>query len=167
MSNNFYKNHIKENDIIKDKINEDNENNIIDERANNTLNDKINDINGENNKFELKSENIYNDLEKFIEKNIENKINNLLETLPNNVKNIKDNNNFYDLSLRELYKNTLQTIIDIINDISNAYSNEYIDNNNYIYIIIDILSKEERRLYVGIILLFLSFIIYFIDGASV
>ena len=118
-----------ENDIIKDKINEDNENNIIDERANNTLNDKINDINGENNKFELKSENIYNDLEKFIEKNIENKINNLLETLPNNVKNIKDNNNFYDLSLRELYKNTLQTIIDIINDISNAYSNEYIDNN--------------------------------------
>ena len=89
-----------------------------------------------------------------------------------NIKNcidsvVKSNNNFYDLSLRELYKNTLQTIIDIINDISNAYSNEYIDNNNYIYIIIDILSKEERRLYVGIILLFLSFIIYFIDGASV
>jgi hypothetical protein len=156
-----------ENDIIKDKIKEDNENNFIDKKANNTLNDKINYVNGENNKFELKSENIYNDLDKFIEKNIENKINNLLETLPNNVKNIKDNNNFYDLSLRELYKNTLQTIIDIINDISNAYSNEYIDNNNYIYIIIDILSKEERRLYVGIILLFLSFIIYFIDGASV
>ena len=115
-----------ENDIIKDKINEDNENNIIDERANNTLNDKINDINGENNKFELKSENIYNDLEKFIEKNIENKINNLLETLPNNVKNIKDNNNFYDLSLRELYKNTLQTIIDIINDISNVQEEKQI-----------------------------------------
>ena len=88
--------------------------------------------------------------------------------MPNNVKNIKNNNNnFYDLSLRELYKNTLQAIIDIINDISIAYSNEYIDNNNYIYIIIDILSKEERRLYVGIILLFLSFILYFIDGASV
>jgi hypothetical protein len=158
-----------ENDIIKNKINEDNENNIIDERANDKKNDKINDINGEKNKFELKSENIYNDLDKFIEKNIENKINNLLESLPDNVKNIKNNNNnnFYDLSLRELYKNTLQAIIDIINDISIAYSNEYIDNNNYIYIIIDILSKEERRLYVGIILLFLSFILYFIDGASV
>ena len=157
-----------ENDIIKDKIKEDNENNFIDKKANNTLNYKINYVNVENNKFELKSENIYNDLDKFIEKNIENKINNLLETLPDNVKNIKNNNNnFYDLSLRDVYKNTLQTIIDIINDISNAYSNEYIDNNNYIYIIIDILSKEERRLYVGIILLFLSFIIYFIDGASV
>ena len=158
-----------ENDIIKNKINEDNENNIIDERANDKKNDKINDINGEKNKFELKSENIYNDLDKFIEKNIENKINNLLESLPDNVKNIKNNNNnnFYDLSLRELYKNTLQAIIDIINDISIAYSNEYIDNNNYIYIIIDILSKEERRLYVGIILLFLSFILYFIDGVSV
>jgi hypothetical protein len=158
-----------ENDIIKNKINEDNENNIIDERANDKKNDKINDINGEKNKFELKSENIYNDLDKFIGKNIENKINNLLESLPDNVKNIKNNNNnnFYDLSLRELYKNTLQAIIDIINDISIAYSNEYIDNNNYIYIIIDILSKEERRLYVGIILLFLSFILYFIDGVSV
>jgi len=149
----------EENDII----NKDDKNNIIEEIADND----INDINEENNKFKLKNENIYNDLEKFIEKNIENKINNLLETLPNNVKNIKDNNNFYDLSLRELYKNTLQTIIDIINDISNAYSNKYIDNNNYIYVIINILFKEERRLYVGIILLFFSFIIYFIDGASV
>ena len=80
---------------------------------------------------------------------------------------IKEQKNFYDLSLRELYKNTLQTIIDILNDITNAYSNGYVDNSNYIYIIINILSKEERRLYVGIILLFLSFIIYFIDGVSI
>jgi hypothetical protein len=139
-----------------------------DEKENNTINNKINNINSKTDKFELKSKNIYNDLDEFIEKKIENKINNLLETFPNNVKNIKDKeDNFYDLSLRELYKNTLQVIIDIINDISVAYSNNYIDNNNYIYIIIDILSKEERRLYVGIILLFLSFIIYFIDGASV
>jgi hypothetical protein len=54
-----------------------------------------------------------------------------------------------------------------LNDITNAYSNGYVDNSNYIYIIINILSKEERRLYVGIILLFLSFIIYFIDGVSI
>ena len=147
--------------------------NIKIEDKNDIINEKINNevsiIYDVNNKNLDKSENIYNDLDTIIEKNIEKKINNLLETLPNNIDKdkIKEQKNFYDLSLREVYKNTLQTIIDILNDITNAYSNGYIDNNNYIYIIINILSKEERRLYVGIILLFLSFIIYFIDGVSI
>lgn len=147
--------------------------NIKIEDKNDIINEKINNevsiIYDVNNKNLDKSENIYNDLDTIIEKNIEKKINNLLETLPNNIDKdkIKKQQNFYDLSLRELYKNTLQTIIDILNDITNAYSNGYVDNNNYIYIIINILSKEERRLYVGIILLFLSFIIYFIDGVSI
>ena len=60
-----------------------------DEKENNTINNKINNINSKTDKFELKSKNIYNDLDEFIEKKIENKINNLLETFPNNVKNIK------------------------------------------------------------------------------
>ena len=147
--------------------------NIKIEDKNDIINEKINNevsiIYDVNNKNLDKSENIYNDLDTIIEKNIEKKINNLLETLPNNIDTdkIKKQQNFYDLSLRELYKNTLQTIIDILNDITNAYSNGYVDNSNYIYIIINILSKEERRLYVGIILLFLSFIIYFIDGVSI
>lgn len=109
----------------------------------------------------------YNDIDKLIEANVENKINNLLETLPNKIDTDKKHTDFYDLSLKDLYKNTLQSIIDIINDITDAYNNGYVDNNNYIYVLIDILSREDRRLYVGIILLFLSFIIYFIDGASV
>lgn len=147
--------------------------NIKIEDKNDIINEKINNevsiIYDVNNKNLDKSENIYNDLDTIIEKNIEKKINNLLETLPNNIDKdkIKKQQNFYDLSLRELYKNTLQTIIDILNDITNAYSNGYVDNSNYIYIIINILSKEDRRLYVGIILLFLSFIIYFIDGVSI
>jgi hypothetical protein len=147
--------------------------NIKIEDKNDIINEKINNevsiIYDVNNKNLDKSENIYNDLDTIIEKNIEKKINNLLETLPNNIDKdkIKKQQNFYDLSLRELYKNTLQTIIDILNDITNAYRNGYVDNSNYIYIIINILSKEERRLYVGIILLFLSFIIYFIDGVSI
>jgi hypothetical protein len=109
----------------------------------------------------------FNDINKFIESNIESKLNNLLETLPDKIEPVKEDKNFYDLSLKDIYKNTLQSIIDIINDIAKAYNNGYIDNNNYIYVLIDILSKEERRLYIGIILIFLSFIIYFIDGASV
>lgn len=109
----------------------------------------------------------YNGLDKFIESNIENKLNSLLETLPDKIETDKEHTDFYDLSLKDIYKNTLQSIIDIINDVTKAYNNGYIDNSNYIYVLIDILSKEERRLYIGIILIFLSFIIYFIDGASV
>ena len=109
----------------------------------------------------------YNDLNKIIESNIESKLNNLLETLPDKIEPVKEYKDFYDLSLKDIYKNTLQSIIDIINDITKAYNNGYIDNSNYIYVLIDILSKEERRLYIGIIFIFLSFIIYFIDGASV
>jgi len=152
-------NNINKNFKIEDK------NDIINEKISN----EVSILNNVNNKNLDKSENIYNYLDTIVEKNIENKINNLLETLPNNLDKykIKEQKNFYDLSLREVYKNTLQTIIDILNDITNAYSNGYIDNSNYIYIIINILSKEERRLYVGIILLFLSFIIYFIDGVSI
>ena len=109
----------------------------------------------------------YKELDKIIESSIENKLNHLLETLPENIKPHKEHIDFYDLSLKDIYKNTLQSIIDIINDITKAYSDGYIDNSNYINVIIDILSKEERRLYIGITLVFLSFIIYFIDGASV
>ena len=51
--------------------------------------------------------------------------------------------------------------------IKNNEKYDYLDTNNYIYIIIGILMKDGRKLYVGIIFVFLSFIIYFIDGASV
>ena len=76
------------------------------------INNEVSIIYDVNNKNLDKSENIYNDLDTIIEKNIEKKINNLLETLPNNIDKdkIKEQKKFYDLSLRELYKNTLQTI---------------------------------------------------------
>jgi hypothetical protein len=75
---------------------------------------------------------------------------------------------YHDLTILQLYKNTLNTLIDIINDITEAYEKyDYLDTNNYIYIIIGILMKDDRKLYIGIIFVFLSFIIYFIDGASV
>lgn len=113
-------------------------------------------------------DNIYNNIEKYIEKNIEKKLNSLLETLPEKLPKEPIVSEFHNMTMRELYKNTLQTIIDIINDITETYNKyDYVDFNNYIYIIIDILTKEDRKLYVGIVFIFLSFIIYFIDGASV
>ena len=113
-------------------------------------------------------ENIYNNLEKYIESNIEKKLNSLMETLPEKLPKEPTVAGYHNLTILQLYKNTLGTLIDIINDITEAYSKyDYLDTNNYIYIIIGILMKDGRKLYVGIIFVFLSFIIYFIDGASV
>ena len=106
-------------------------------------------------------------IEKYIEKQIELKINSLLETLPDTIPDTLKIKPVYNLTIKQLYKNTLQTMIDIINDIVDVYSKkDYINNNNYIYILLYIFTKNNRTIYVGIILIFLSFIIYFIDGVS-
>jgi hypothetical protein len=107
-------------------------------------------------------------IEKYIEEHIERKINSLMLTLPDKLPEKNVAKPIYKLTIKELYKNTLQNMIDIINEITEAYSKkEYYDIQNYMYVIIDILSKDDRKTYVGIIIIFLSFIIYFIDGASV
>lgn len=108
------------------------------------------------------------DIEKYIEKQIEEKLNSLMETLPDKLPETNVAKPIYKLTIRELYKNTLQNMIDIINEITEAYSKkDNYDFQNYMYVIIDILSRDDRKTYVGIIIIFLSFIIYFIDGASV
>jgi hypothetical protein len=66
-----------------------------------------------------------------------------------------------DLSVGKIYENTIQTIIDIINEI--VYIS---DNKNFYYQIINIVNKNDRLFYIGIILIILSFVIYFIDGVS-
>jgi hypothetical protein len=107
-------------------------------------------------------------IEKYIEEHIEKKLNSLMRTLPDDLPDVNIAKPIYKLTINELYKNTLQNMIDIINEITEAYTNkDYYDVQNYMYVIIDILSKEDRKIYVGIIIIFLSFIIYFIDGASV
>lgn len=69
-----------------------------------------------------------------------------------------------ELNIGFIYKNTMQTIIDIINDIvlltDNPSTNLYKDLK-------DIFLKKERLFYIGIIFVILSFVIYFIDGVSV
>jgi uncharacterized protein YjgD (DUF1641 family) len=107
-------------------------------------------------------------IEKYIEKHIEEKLNSLMLTLPDKLPEKNIAKPIYKLTIKELYKNTLQNMIDIINEITEAYSRkDYYDVQNYMYVVIDILSKDDRKTYVGIIIIFLSFIIYFIDGASV
>ena len=107
------------------------------------------------------------DIDKYIEKQIEIKLNRLLETLPNTVPKDLNIKPIYNLTIKELYKNTLQSLIDIINDVIDAYNKkDYINTNNYIFILINIFTKDNRKIYVGIMIVILSFIMYFIDSAS-
>lgn len=108
------------------------------------------------------------DIEKYIEKQIEIKLNSLLETLPDKIPKDILIKPVYNLTIKELYKNTLQTLIDIITEIVDVYSKkDYVNSNNYIYILLSIFMKDERKIYVGIMLVVLSLIVYFVDGVSV
>lgn len=104
---------------------------------------------------------------KIIEEAIEKKFNQLLEKMPNIIKtdNKKDEDDFFNFSIIELYNNTMKTMIDIINDVIRI-----LDNNNkesYFRNIFQIFFSENRMFYIGIILIILSFVIYFIDGATI
>lgn len=105
---------------------------------------------------------------KIIENTIETKFNELLETIPKfiNKEERKDDDDFFNISILDIYKNTIQTIIDIINDMTHLFdiTKNY---NNIFRKILRILFKNERMFYIGIIFIILSFIIYFIDGASI
>lgn len=119
---------------------------------------------GENRTDNIKIENI----DEYIEKQVELKINNLLKTLPEKPLEGSNIKPIYEYTVGELYKNTLQNTIDIINDLVDAYSNRnYITASNFTDTLFAILLKDNRKIYVGIILILLSFIIYFIDGVSV
>ena len=113
---------------------------------------------------DTKDTNDLNAIDKYIEKQIELKLNSLLETLPDTVPKDQHIKPIYNLTIKELYKNTLQSLIDIINDIIEAYNKkDYVNTNNYIFILINIFTKDNRKIYVGIMIVILSFIMYFID----
>lgn len=98
-------------------------------------------------------------IDKYIEEQIEKKLNTLLETLPD--KDLKPYTPVYNFTILELYKNTLQTIIDIINEITELYNNDKEVTMKKIY---EIALVEDRKIFVGILLVSLAFIVYFIDG---
>ena len=97
-------------------------------------------------------------VDEYIEKRIEIKLNDLLQTLPD--KPLENKKKIYELTVSEIYKNTLQTAIDILNDVSEMYFNRnYVDSSNYMTVMMNILLKDNRNIYVGIMLIILSFIL--------
>jgi len=108
-----------------------------------------------------------NDINTYIESTIENKINSMINVIKDNNENNK-NKMIYQYTIHELYINTMQYMIDIINDISDFLSINHKNETNQEYRekLFNIFFKDDRILYTGIILIFLSLILYFIDGVS-
>jgi hypothetical protein len=72
-----------------------------------------------------------------------------------------------DLTLRQVYKNTLQTAIDLIEDTSNTISNKpYMTPKEFRTKLMDAFFQPNRRFYVGIWFMVLAFFLYFIDSAA-
>lgn len=109
-----------------------------------------------------------NDSKKLIEDTIESKFNQLLQEIPVILRQQPvsiDKTDYFQLSIIDIYKNTMQTVIDIINDIIKLYETSF-STFNYKRLL-PIFLNENRMFYIGIILVILSFIIYFIDGATI
>jgi len=109
-----------------------------------------------------------NDINTYIETTVENKINSMMDIILDN--NEKKNNNkmIHEYSLHELYINTMQYLIDVINDISDFLTINHKNETNQEYRekIFRIFFRNDRILYTGILLIFISLILYFIDGVS-
>lgn len=72
-----------------------------------------------------------------------------------------------DMTLRALYRNTLQTAIDMIQEISNILSaRPYTSDTEFRRSLVGVFIQPGRRLYVGIWLCVLAFVVYFIDSAA-
>jgi hypothetical protein len=72
-----------------------------------------------------------------------------------------------DISVRQVFINSIQTAIDIINDISKLVSEQpFISSADYRRGLFEAFARPERRTYVGLWLIFLSFVLYFIDSTA-
>jgi len=107
------------------------------------------------------------EVEKYIEKNIEKKINQLFDVLPKQSADIKAPKMVYEYTIGELYTGTIQTVVDILNDITalNA-ERKYVSSTDYRQKVFNIFFRNDRKIFIGIVLVLLSFILYFIDGAE-
>jgi len=77
----------------------------------------------------------------------------------------KKNDDYGNISIYDIYQNSIQIIIDIINDIT-ILLNNYKPNTIFTDIY-KIIFKSERLFYLGIIFIIISFVIYFIDGVNI
>lgn len=99
---------------------------------------------------------------------MEKKINEFLEKYPAVVPADKRQDTpFHLLSIKEVFHRSMLVAIDVINDISSAVTNFEVDGATVTRRrIFAAFAQEERRMYIGVWLIFLAFVFFFIDGSS-
>lgn len=96
------------------------------------------------------------------------RINEFLDKYPTTIPaDKKQDTPWVNLSTKELFKRTIQTMIDIINELAEVVSGKAaMSNTAFRRRIFQVFTAPERRLYVGFWLIFISFLLYFIDSAA-
>ena len=91
------------------------------------------------------------------------KINDFLNVYPK----IDTSEKIGDISLRTIYQKSIKTMIDVINDVGSIISNKAsLSNAQFRRQLFQVFTKKERMFYIGIWILFIAIIMYFIDVAS-
>lgn len=101
-------------------------------------------------------------------KDIEQKINQFLEKYPSVIPPDKRPDAlFTQISLKELLKRTIQTAIDVINDVSEVVTKkDSLSKTEFRRKLFRTVTAPDRRLYVGVWLVVFSFILYFVDSTA-
>jgi hypothetical protein len=99
--------------------------------------------------------------------NKENKVLNVINKVADN-ENKKKNKyrKIYNLTLKEIFVNMLKVMVDIINDMSTILIDPVNKNGNIMLTVQKLrktLTKKDRLIYVGLIFVIISILIYFID----
>jgi hypothetical protein len=138
-------------------------------------NNNSNNSNSNNNKpknlFNVNLKNDYNaslnDFEKLKISEQYNKLySNIFDINKKNIdeNQINENKKIYNLSIKDLVNNSSKAYIQILNDFSIFFSNE--NKNKSINQIGLILTKENNLIYIGILILIISFFLWIIDISS-
>lgn len=95
-----------------------------------------------------------------------NTINRFLDEYPKTLKPTPDDP-WINLPVKTIFKKTIETMIDIINDVSTilSQSNKY-SAAEFRRQLVNVFLREDRRLYVGLWIIFISIVLYFIDAAA-
>lgn len=96
------------------------------------------------------------------------KINRFMNDFPNAVPpDLRPDATLGELSLVTIYRRTIQTLVDIVEDVAAAVTHsQYTDAASTRRTLVHVFLREDRRMYVGITIILLSIVLYFIDSAA-